>query len=160
MNYLIIYCHSNPKSFTKAIFDAIQKSLIEKNESVTVIDLYADNFNPVLIVDDTHRRRDIYTDEYTLRYRKLIQEADHLVFIYPVWWHGFPAILKGFIDRVFCSDFVYSFKGKSKGAVFPNGLMRNKKISCFYTLDAPFFIALLDPGWFAIKYGLFRYCWF
>lgn len=38
--------------------------------------------------------------------------------------------------------------------------MKDKKISCFYTLDAPFLVALFDPGWLAIKFGLFRYCGF
>jgi len=160
MKNLIIYSHSNPKSFTKAVFNSIQNALNEKSETLTVIDLYADNFNPVLIVDDNHRRRDICNDEYTLKYRKLIQDADHLIFVYPIWWHGFPAILKGFIDRVFASDFVYSFKNKKKGTLFPDGLMENKKISCFYTLDAPSIVAYFDPGWLAIKYGLFRYCGF
>jgi|JI10StandDraft_1071094.scaffolds.fasta_scaffold1288507_1 NAD(P)H dehydrogenase (quinone) len=160
MKKLLIYSHSNPKSFTKAVLDSISNTLRGLSENVTVIDLYADNFNPVLIVNDDHRRRDIYKDEYTLKYRKLIQEADHLIFIYPVWWHGFPAILKGFIDRVFASDFVYTHKNKNKGSLFPDGLMKNKKISCFYTLDAPSIVAFFDPGWLAIKYGLFKYCGF
>ncbi|TGK50542.1 flavodoxin family protein [Leptospira kanakyensis] len=160
MKNLIIYSHSNPKSFTKAVLDSILNSLIEKSEIVSLIDLYSDKFNPVLVVDDYNRRRDICNDKYTLKYRNLINEADHLIFIYPVWWHGFPAILKGFIDRVFASDFIYSFKNKKKGALFPEGLMKNKKISCFYTLDAPSIVAYFDPGWLAIKYGLFRYCGF
>jgi NAD(P)H dehydrogenase (quinone) len=160
MKYLLIYCHSNPKSFTHAMFQTIFNSLKSRNVEVQVIDLYAEHFNPVLLVDETHRRRDLHLDPQTAVYRKMIEEADHLIFFYPVWWHGFPAILKGFIDRVIASDFVYSFKEKPKGSLFPKGLMPDKKISCFYSLDAPFLVALLDPGWLAIKHGLFKYCGF
>lgn len=60
MKKLLIYSHSNPKNFTRAVLDSIQNSLNEISENGTVIDLYADNFNPVLTVDDDHRRRDIY----------------------------------------------------------------------------------------------------
>ncbi len=160
MNYLLIYSHSNPKSYTKAVLESILNSLNTRNVKVNVLDLYKEKLNPVLLVDNEHRRRDLHIDPETTVYRKMIEEADHLVFIYPVWWHGFPAILKGFIDRVIASDFVYSFKGTKKGSLFPIGLMKDKKISCFYTLDAPFLVALFDPGWLAIKFGLFRYAGF
>ncbi|MBM9578604.1 NAD(P)H-dependent oxidoreductase [Leptospira sp. 201903070] len=160
MKFLLVYCHSNPKSFTKAILDAISETLESLNHSVKIIDLYAEKFDPVLQVDEAHRRRDLYKDPSMASYRELILEADHLVFIYPVWWHGFPAILKGFIDRVITSDFVYSFKDRPRNSIFPQGYMSQKKISCFYTLDAPFLIALIDPGWLAIKYGIFRFCGF
>ncbi|RHX84339.1 NAD(P)H-dependent oxidoreductase [Leptospira stimsonii] len=160
MKFLLIYCHSNPKSFTKVVFDAILDTLVSLKASVQVVDLYGEKFDPVLMVDDAHRRRDLCSDPSTKKYRDMISEANHIVFIYPVWWHGFPAMLKGFIDRVITSDFVYSFKNRSKGSILPEGLMRNKKISCFYSLDAPYPIAMIDPGWLAIKYGLFRYCGF
>ena len=51
--------------------------------------------------DDTHKRRDLSTVPDIEKYRNLITWADHIIFIYPIWWGGMPAILKGFIDRVF-----------------------------------------------------------
>ena len=47
------------------------------------------------------------------KYRDLVTWADHLIFIFPIWWSGMPAILKGFIDRVFVADFAYSYKSRS-----------------------------------------------
>lgn len=160
MQYLIIYSHSNPGSFTSAVSQAIEETLLSRSITVDRLDLYAERFDPVLLVDSSHRRRDLHLDSATASYRDRIQRADHLIFVYPVWWHGLPAILKGFIDRVIASEFVYSFKKKSKRALFPEGLMPNKKVTCFYTLDAPYLVGLLDPGWLAIKHGLFRYCGF
>ncbi|HMV44627.1 MAG TPA: NAD(P)H-dependent oxidoreductase [Leptospiraceae bacterium] len=160
MNYLLIYAHSNPKSFTNAVYQSVYAELSLKGASIQVIDLYKDKFNPILYVDENHRRRDLFKDPETLIYRNKIERADHLIFIYPVWWHGFPAILKGFIDRVISSEFAYSFKNKNKDALFPEGLLSDKKISCFYTLDAPSLVAFLDPGWLSIKYTIFKYCGF
>lgn len=157
--FLIVYSHSNPRSYTAAVLSAVQEGLHSKGHSIDVLDLYKEKFDPVLIVDETHRRRDLCRDPATESFRSRIRDADHLVFIYPVWWHGFPAVLKGFIDRVFASEFVYSFKSRP-GALMPEGLMGEKRITCFYTLDAPALVALLDPGWFAAKLGIFRYCGF
>ena len=51
--------------------------------------------------DQEHRRRDLHKDPEMAKYRDLITWADHLIFIFPIWWSMLPAILKGFIDRVF-----------------------------------------------------------
>jgi len=53
---------------------------------------------------------DLHKDPEMAKYRDLITWADHLIFIFPIWWSGMPAILKGFIDRVFAADFAYSYK--------------------------------------------------
>lgn len=109
MNILIIYAHPNHKSFNGAILKQVQDHLDLKH-TVKLLDLYAEKFNPVLYFDEDHRRRDMAVDPDTQTYRNLITWADKLIFIFPVWWSGMPAILKGFIDRVFASGFAYSYK--------------------------------------------------
>ena len=91
---------------------------------------------------------------------QLVAAAKTLVFIYPVWWGGFPAMLKGFIDRVFVSGLTYSFQHRPKDAVFPEGLMRGHAAHFFYTLDSPALVAWLDPGWLSNLFTVFRYCGF
>ena len=59
--------------------------------------------------DDTHKRRDLSTVPDMEKYRNLITWADQIIFIYPIWWSGMPAMLKGFIDRVFTAGFAYSY---------------------------------------------------
>lgn len=136
MKILVVYCHSNPKSFTHAVKDAVCAGLADAACDVEMVDLYAERFDPVLIVDDEHRRRDLDKVEYTASLRAQVAACDVMVFVYPLWWGGFPAILKGYIDRVFVSGLTYSFADRPKTAVFPVGLMRQKAAHFFYTLDA------------------------
>ncbi|CAM3889824.1 NAD(P)H-dependent oxidoreductase [Alicyclobacillus pomorum] len=100
MNVLVVYAHPNPQSFNAAILRQVERGLQEAGHTFTVVDLYKDNFNPVLVVNETFRRRDLKDHPETAHYRDLLRWADHLIFIYPLWWCGTPAILKGFFDRV------------------------------------------------------------
>ena len=109
MKTLIIYTHPSPTGFNAAILKEVQSNLSKKHE-VKTLDLYAENFDPILRFDHEHRRRNLHKDPEMAKYRDLITWADHLIFIFPIWWSGMPAILKGFIDRVFVADFAYSYK--------------------------------------------------
>jgi len=62
----------------------------------------------------------------------MIKEADKLIFIFPIWWSGMPAILKGFIDRVFVSGFAYSYK-----KIGLEGHLKGKSAWIITTMDAP-----------------------
>ena len=157
---LVVYCHPNPKSYTHAVYDAVLAGLRDAECDVEALDLHAERFDPVLVVDEEHRRRDLDKVEGTRRYRDLVAGCHAMVFVYPVWWGGFPALLKGFIDRVFVSGLTYSFEGRPRTAVFPHGLMRGKQAHFFYTLDSPAWVALLDPGWFSNFFTVFWYCGF
>ena len=109
MKTLIIYTHPSPTGFNAAILKEVQSNLSKKHE-VKTLDLYAENFDPILRFDQEHRRRDLHKDPEMAKYRDLITWAGQLIFIFPIWWSGMPAILKGFIDRVFVADFAYSYK--------------------------------------------------
>lgn len=156
---LVVYCHPNPKSYTRAVLDSVSAGL-EGACEVDLVDLYAERFDPALVVDETRRRRDLGTVEETKAHRDRIAWCDAMVFVYPVWWGGFPAMLKGWLDRTFVSGLTYSFEGRPKTAVFPHGLMRGKDAHFFYTLDSPWIVAWLDPGWFSNLFTVFRYCGF
>lgn len=103
MQTAVIYAHPNPNSFNGAILNQVIKALEDGKHSYDVIDLYRDRFDPVLLFDEKKRRSDMKRDPETAEYRRIVKNADHLIFIYPLWWGGMPAIMKGFIDRVFCS---------------------------------------------------------
>lgn len=157
---LLIVCHPNPKSYTHAVSHAVKVGLAKTDCDVEVVDLYAEGFDPVLVVDEERRRRDLDKVEYTRRHRELLGACAAVVFVYPVWWGGFPAMLKGYIDRVFVSGLTYSFHGLPREAVLPRGLMRGRAAHFFYTLDSPALVALVDPGWFSSYFTVFRYCGF
>lgn len=128
----MIYAHPNPKSLNTAVLDHVESGLKERGVPYKVVDLYKDNFNPVLVIHDERKRRDMMTDSETANYRELIGWADHLIFIYPVWWYGAPAILKGFFDRVLASGFAYEYEG-----LMPRGLLKGKSAWGIYTIVSP-----------------------
>jgi NAD(P)H dehydrogenase (quinone) len=98
----------------------LQKVLQGSNENphineIQVLDLYEEGFNPVLVFNEQKRRRDMHTDPGLDKYRRQIMWADKIVFIYPIWWGRPPAMLMGFIDQLFASNFAY----KDKKGYFP-----------------------------------------
>lgn len=108
MNILMITAHPNPHSLTTEISKQVQNS-IDTSHNLKVLNLYQEQFDPVLKFDDQHLRRDLAFDPETARYRDLVAWADQFIFIFPIWWGGMPAILKGFIDRVFVAGFAYHY---------------------------------------------------
>lgn len=102
MKTVIVYADPDENSFNAAIVKYVAMALKDSGKSYTVIDLYADQFDPVLKAGDEKKRTDMKRDAETKRYRKLMKEADHLIFIYPLWWGGVPAIMKGFFEQSTC----------------------------------------------------------
>lgn len=156
MNVLIIYAHPNPKSFNYAILNQVKHGLTDGKHNFTVIDLYEDNFNPVLVFNENVKRSDLVNNVEMKHYQKLIKQADHLIFIYPIWWYGMPAILKGFIDKLFVSGFAYTTKGK-----IPKGLFGNKSAWVIYTIDSPLWFVKLfrrNIEWKVMKDAILKYC--
>ncbi|MDM5157083.1 NAD(P)H-dependent oxidoreductase [Bacillus sp. DX1.1] len=98
-----------PQSFNHAILETVQGQLEEKGHEVRVRDLYALNFNPVLATDDFISFSQGNTPAEIEEEQKHIAWADVITFIYPVWWAGLPAILKGYVDRVFSHGFAYAY---------------------------------------------------
>ncbi|MEI5994531.1 NAD(P)H-dependent oxidoreductase [Candidatus Enterococcus mansonii] len=131
MNVLIIYAYPNVTGYTHAILTSIQEGTKQKN-TVDIIDLYKENFDPVLVFNETKKRRNMKFEEETAIYREKILWADHIIFIFPIWWGGMPAILKGFIDKVFSKGFAYDYKGH-----LPIGLLKNTSAWIITTEDAP-----------------------
>lgn len=156
MDCLIIYAHPNTNSLNHAILETVISGLKDTNRKFEVIDLYAEQFNPVLVFNEQDKRRDLKNDPYTAKYRKQIEEANHLIFIYPIWWYGLPAILKGFIDRVFSSGFAYQYEGK-----LPKGLLKNKSAWVIYTIDSPnFYIKWFrkNAEWTVMRDAILKFC--
>ncbi|MBE3595395.1 MAG: NAD(P)H-dependent oxidoreductase [Candidatus Carbobacillus altaicus] len=156
MIVLIIYTHPNPKSFNAAILKEVERVLHEAGHTYAVINLYKDNFDPVLVYNDKIRRSDLKNHPETAHYRELVRQADHLIFIYPVWWYGVPAILKGFFDRVFVSGFAYRYDG-----MVPKGLLKRKSAWVVYTIDSPgWYIRLVrrSAEWIVIRDAVLKFC--
>ncbi|MBW7477125.1 NAD(P)H-dependent oxidoreductase [Paenibacillus oenotherae] len=108
MKHLVVYAHPSPESLNHAILETTVEALKNNGHEVTVRDLYALQFQPVLKPEDTEAMKAGHTPIDIKTEQNFISEADAITFIYPIWWTGLPAILKGYIDRVFSYGFAYS----------------------------------------------------
>lgn len=110
MRHLVISAHPNTKSFNHSVVETYVAALDERKHRVECRDLYAMNFNPVMSARDLaavgsgRASKDIRDEQAAVR------RADVLTFTSPLWWGGLPAMLKGYIDRVFCAGFAYVIK--------------------------------------------------
>ncbi|MDX1654274.1 MAG: NAD(P)H-dependent oxidoreductase [Candidatus Competibacteraceae bacterium] len=129
MNVLIVYAHPNPRSFNNAILGTVDTTLRERRHTTRIKDLYRLGRKVILDAEDLGRihQRDIPED--ILREQADMAWAQGLVFIYPIWWFGPPAILKGWIDRVFVRGFAFDFTKEGM-----KGLLGHEKALVLTTL--------------------------
>lgn len=132
MNYLILYAHPNPQSFNHAVLETVQAELQRAGKDFSVRDLYAQNFNPVLSANDLSGMMQGLLQPEVKAEQEHISSADVIVVIYPLWWAGMPAILKGYIDRVFTDGFAYHI---SETGI--DSLLKSKKVLLITTTGAP-----------------------
>jgi NAD(P)H dehydrogenase (quinone) len=97
----VVYCHPDPDSFTAGVRDRAVDALQAAGHRVRISDLYADGFEPALSRDErlNHLTPPAPAPDIA-RYCDSVQWCDALVFIYPTWWSGQPAMLTGWFDRV------------------------------------------------------------
>lgn len=139
MKALIVMCHPRMESFTYGIVDTVTKALQENGHEVTLRDLYKMNFNPVLSAEETiHiengkfvRDNATFPEDVQIE-MDLIRESDLLIYVYPVWWNGYPALMKGYIDRVFQHGFAYSFESEE-----PKDIFKGKKALFIHSTGQP-----------------------
>ncbi len=106
MVHLIIYAHPSEDSFSNQLVQRLKEYSGSLNE-VIVRDLYAMNFDPVLSQEELINLKKGKVAEDVLKEQELVEKADVISLVYPLWWASFPAILKGYIDRVFSYGFAY-----------------------------------------------------
>lgn len=123
MNQLIIIAHPRKSSFNFTIQDTLINTFKSNGDQVKVRDLYEINFSPVLTYDELKYNKSGKSCPDIAVEQNYIEWADQITFIYPLWWNAFPAILKGYIDRVFTNGF--AFRVTENG---PEGLLKHKRV--------------------------------
>ncbi|MGG4142640.1 NAD(P)H-dependent oxidoreductase [Paenibacillus algorifonticola] len=105
MNHLIVYAHPRKESFNHAILQTAVEGLTNKGHEVVVRDLYELGFQPIVSASEIigGLSEDIEQEQQHLKW------ADVITFIYPIWWTGLPAMMKGYIERVFSYGFAYKY---------------------------------------------------
>lgn len=111
MKIFVVYCHPFENSFTAEVRKAFLKGAAEAGHSFEVSDLYAMNFDPVFSEAEYEReafyRTDLSVQPDVLEEQRKINNADVIVFIYPVFWTECPALLTGWFQRVWTYGFAY-----------------------------------------------------
>lgn len=101
MRMLVIYCHPRPESFTASVRDAVIEGLTQAGHEIELVDLYADNFDPRLSASEHENYEDPGVNKSGIeRYVEQLHAAEGIVFVFPTWWYDMPAMLKGWLDRV------------------------------------------------------------
>jgi len=120
------------RSFLAALLKAVMTRLKQAGDTIDLMDLHADHFNPVMSAADLiNWRRDLPTDPQVADYQQRLLAADRIIFMFPVWWEVMPAMTKGFLDKVY-----------AKGQLYDPKSMRTKfskqpKIEIITTMSTP-----------------------
>ncbi len=131
MKILIINGHPDKESYNYAIFESYKKGAVDSGAEVKEIRIGELNFNPNLQFG-YRKRTELEPD--LLDAQEKIKWADHLVWVYPVWWGSVPAMMKGFIDRVFLPGFAFK---KRENSVWWDKYLTGKTARLICTLDQP-----------------------
>ncbi len=157
MNVLLINAHAEPQSFNGALFRAAQETFAEAGHSVQTSDLYAMKFDPVsdrrnftTVKDAGYFKQQIeemhatevggFAPDIEAELRKA-ESCDLMIWQFPLWWFGLPAILKGWVDRVFAMGRTYG-----GDRFYENGVFKGKRALLSVTTGGP--LAAYQPGGF------------
>ena len=157
MHHLVIHAHPRAKSFNRSVVAAYRAALEARGHRVACRDLYALGFDPLLSARDMaalargRTPRDIRTE------LKALRAADVITLVSPLWWSDVPALLKGYVDRVFFAGFSDTAKGKGgrpslagkKGVIITTAQARRADLKRWGTMRA------LETVYHA---GLMDYC--
>jgi putative NADPH-quinone reductase len=155
MKVLYLFCHPLPESFHAAIRDEALAVLKAAGHEVDLLDLYAEDFDPVLSEAGRRRYHDTAVNQQGLEpFIARLRAAEALVVQFPTWSFGPPAMLKGFFDRMFMPG--VGFDISNPAAVRPL-LTHIRSITGIVTYGRPFWYALWmgDPP----KRIVMRYLW-
>lgn len=154
-NILVINGHPDPDSFNAALAAAYAEGATGSGAEVRSIELSRIAFNPNLSFG-YRKRTELEPD--LLRAQELIKQADHLVFVYPIWWGAMPALLKGFIDRVFLPGFAFKYRENSS---LWDKLLTGKSARLIVTMDTPSWYNKLfyrSAGHTVMRSNILKFC--
>ncbi len=137
MRALLFVAHPRTDSFTHAAAEAVHRGLEHAGHDVDVIDLYAVGSATAMSRDEraAYHGDEPLVDELAERHAELVRRADCLAFVYPTWWSGLPAVLKGWLERVMVPGVAFGFDERT-GKVRP-GLQHVRRIVGVSTYGSP-----------------------
>jgi len=144
---LIVVAHPCADSFAHEAASRARSGLKAAGHSVTVVDLYAEQFMPAMSQAErlAYHSATPAVDAIVIAHCELVRAAQIVVFVYPTWWSGLPAMLKGWLDKVMVPGVAFTFN--SSGKVRP-GLTHVRRIVGISTYGSPraYVAAMNDNG--------------
>lgn len=143
MKTLIVFNHPYDGSYCNAILKSVESGLEQSGQPCDLIHLDKDGFNPVISATELAAFAKARTlgaeaikglDAQTLSYAARLQDAEHLVLIFPIWWELMPALMKGFIDKLIFPGIAY---GYTKRGMMRSTLVKLKKVTIITTMNTP-----------------------
>lgn len=115
---VIVFNHPYKGSYCNALLEAVSNGLKKGNHQVELIHLDRDGFNPAMSAADLKAFVEHnVVDPKVMDYQERLKKADHLIFIFPIWWDIMPACTKGFIDRVLSPGLAYDHHPRGFGLI-------------------------------------------
>lgn len=154
MRCLVVLSHPLPQSLNAHFARVAVKALSEAGHEIRFLDLYAEGFDPALKPEE---RAAYYKDAF--EDVEDLQNIEALVLVFPTWWFGLPAMLKGWIDRSFLPGVAYDH-ASDLSALTPR-LTNLREVLAITTLGAPGWIdrlILRRPVYRSLKWGLVKAC--
>jgi len=152
---LILNGHPNSESLCFGFAEAYKKGALESKAEVQEITISNLKFNPNL--EFGYQKRTELEPDLLEAWEK-IKWANHLVWIHPVWWGGIPAIMKGFIDRLFLPGFAFQYRENS---LYWDKLLKGKTAHIITTLDQPswyYWLVYGRPSVNQLKKATLQFC--
>lgn len=145
MRILVIYSHPVETSFSSALHAAVLEGLQGGGHDVIDVDLYADGFCPVLSRDEFVQYRDTMRNSKSVQvYVNQLLKVDGIAFVYPTWWYGWPAMLKGYFDRVWLPGVAFDIG--EDGRIYKHRLAHIRCIVVVCTYGSPWWLNRLYLG--------------
>ncbi|KAA1247158.1 NAD(P)H-dependent oxidoreductase [Aquimarina sp. RZ0] len=152
---LLINGHPDKESFNFGLAEAYKQGAENSNAVIDVINIRDLDFDPNL---QFGYRKKIELEPDLLNSIDKIKEADHIVWLFPMWWYGYPAIMKGFIDRSFLPGITFDYV---PGKALPKKLLKGKTGRIIITADTPKWynsLFMKNPVINQFKRGTLQFC--
>ncbi len=133
MQVLLVHCHPFERSFCASVSERIRTAFEAQSTALIYHDLYAETPDPVLSGAEIARRYSL--DESIQKYSTELVASELVVMIHPDWWSGPPALLKGWIERVFRPGVAYDWQGEEFEEKHHVPLLHGKRLWVFSTTD-------------------------
>lgn len=143
MKTLVVYAHPHPNSFTAHLRDRVLRGLERAGAEYRLLDLHEMGFDPVLTAEERAlhhappEKKPWLVDQFDA-----LRWAEHIVWVYPTWWSGPPAILKGWVDRVWAEGVAYDLP-EGATTIRPK-LLAVRRLTVVTTHGAPKWVNVLE----------------